>query len=89
MDKLEKTTIVFQFEKQQLLDLRRLLFAQGLNPQSFFSYLTDRIAICDPRLEDFFKEAKEYKINRVLERKMDKADADTIYSIIEQQLKNL
>jgi len=88
LEKLEKRTITFQFEHQQLLDLRRILFQKGLNPQLFFSYIATKVAMCDPQIEALYEGAKKYKLDRALDRKLEKADADTIYSLIEQQLKN-
>jgi len=88
LEKFEKKTITFQFEHQQLLDLRRILFQKGLNPQIFFSYIATRVGMCDPQLDSLYEGALKYKLERALDRKLEKADADTIYSLIEQELKN-
>ncbi len=88
MEKFEKKTITFQFEHQQLLDLRKILFQKGLNPQIFFSYIATRVGMCDPELEKFYEGAMKYKLERIMDRKLEKADADTIYSLIERELKN-
>ncbi|NBW56934.1 hypothetical protein EBR43_03960 [bacterium] len=85
MEKFEKKTITFQFEHQQLLDLRKILFQKGLNPQIFFSYIATRVGMCDPELEKFYEGAMKYKLERIMDRKLEKADADTIYSLIKAQ----
>ena len=88
LEKLEKKSITFQFEHNQLLDFKKILFQKGLNPQLFFSYILERVNMNDPKVEFLFREAKKFKLERALERNIEKADADTIYSLIEQQLKN-
>jgi hypothetical protein len=88
LEKLEKKTITFQFEHKQLLDFKKLLFRKGLNPQTFFSYIIERVNLCDEHMDELCEGAIQYKLDRALERKSETTDADTLYSLIERQLKN-
>lgn len=84
--RLKKTTIAMTFEKQQLLELSRLLFVNGLTFHQFFGYLVQQAVFGDERIQQFVKEAQSYKKQRILEGKEEKVDAATLYRMIEEQL---
>lgn len=74
------------FEEQALVDLRSVLFAEGLTPQQFFTYIVHRTIMKDERCRDFVLEAVDFKRTCALSRGDYKSlTADDIYSLIEQK----
>lgn len=82
----KRTGLVLDFESEQILELSRLLFKAGLTFHQFFGFLIQQTVIQDERLLLLLEEARGYKKQRILDGKDDKADAETLYSLIQEQL---
>jgi hypothetical protein len=84
-----KNTILFSFNNALLKELRKVLFARGLSPQEFFSYIIERLSMRDSRLEDFLFEAAEIKQKNLIAGNIDKKhrDAASLYDAIEKENK--
>lgn len=85
---IKKTKIVFDFDADSLKELRRVLFARGLSPQQFLTYVVELVSLRDERISEIMEEAV---LNKDLHRGKGRAnttDAETIYELIKQQLDN-
>lgn len=85
---IKKTKIVFDFDADSLKELRKVLFAKGLTPQQFLTYVVELVSLRDERVFEIMGEAV---LNKDLHRGRGRAsttDAETIYELIKQQLDN-
>jgi len=83
---IKKTKIVFDFDADSLKELRRVLFAKGLNPQQFLTYIVELVSMRDSRILGILDEAI---LNKDIHRGKGRAnttDAETIYELIKQEL---
>lgn len=80
-----KHKIVLDLDYENLKELRRVLFGKGMSAQYFLSYVAELASIRDPRIESILNDAIENKIKQSIEGN-NKADADTLYHMIEQEL---
>lgn len=81
---IEKETVILSFNKESLLELRKILFREKITLQSFHSYVIELVIMNDHRLEEIIKEIP--KVKNKIKAKSNKNDADTLYAMIEQQL---
>ena len=86
-----KKNVLFCFEEDELLELRKILFRKGLSVQEFFVHVMHRCVMQDNEVETFYdgtqamKEAVMLKGDKTEEIKL--GDVDTLYHMIEQSLK--
>ncbi|MFA6049925.1 MAG: hypothetical protein WC761_01890 [Candidatus Paceibacterota bacterium] len=84
--KFNKTTMLLKFEHNQILELRKVLFANGLTFHQFFGFIIDQLTVNDERLLSLLKEAQNYKKQRILDGKEEDVDPETLYRMIENEL---
>lgn len=84
---LIKDTIPLVLEHSVLLDLRRVLFKHGLNPQKFLSFLVRKTITNDERLIELINEALiEFSEEESQSgKKIKSLNAEEIYALIEQE----
>lgn len=83
---LHKTALFLEFDHDQVLELKRILFRHGLTAHQFFAYVIEQMTVCDPRLEEILQEATDYKKRKILDGQMDKVDPQTLYKMIEDEI---
>lgn len=81
---IKKHKIVLDLEHETLIELRKVLFRRGVSVQGFLSYISELVSIRDPRIEPILDEIPEVQDKR--KTKSNKADADTLYAMIEQEI---
>jgi hypothetical protein len=82
---VRKHKIVLDLEHENLVELRKILFNKGLSVQYFLTFVLELIAIRDPRIDSIIVDAIENKSKNPL--LSSKANADTLYQMIEQELR--
>lgn len=82
----KKEALGIHLEAQQMLELKRALFSNGLTAHQFFGYLVSQLNVNDTRLIELLKEAQEYKRQRILDGKEENVDAESLYRLIEDEL---
>lgn len=82
---IKKHKIVLDLEHETLMELRKVLFRRGVSVQGFLSYISELVSIQDPRIGLILDEIPEVQDGR--KTKSNKADADTLYALIEQEIK--
>lgn len=84
---LKKTTVKIELEHDTMLGLKKALFANGLTMHQFIGFLFDHIGFNDERIKSLLEDAKTYKKNKIREGSEQQVDAETLYSIIEEELR--
>jgi len=73
-------------EEDTLLDLRRVLFKNGLDLQQFISFIVEKTVTNDHRIAELIEEIQESDIDQDSNKKLKALDAESIYSIIEKEM---
>jgi hypothetical protein len=81
---IKKHKIVLDLEYESLKELRKVLFSRGLSVQGFLSYVAELVSIRDPQMDSVLEGAVNGKEKR--HKKNNKADAESLYALIEQEL---
>lgn len=79
---IKKNKILLDIEHETLVELRKVLFKHGVSVQGFFSYVSDLISMRDPAIEAILERMPKTKHKT----KTNKADANTLYALIEQEI---
>ena len=90
MSKKTKKNILFSFEDDELLELRKILFRKGLSPQEFFSHVMHRCVMHDNEVQTFYEGALKIKEEIMKGGSADRiklGDVDSLYDAIEQKIK--
>lgn len=82
-----RKNILVGFEKDTLLEFRKILFLHGLSPNELFAYLVDLTNTNDPRAIELIEEIKSSKIEKIMKGEKVNYTADNLYDAIEQGLK--
>lgn len=83
----ERKTILVGAEVEAMNEFKKTLFAKGLSPNEFFSYVIDLVNINDERTLDFLEEIKKNKINKLMKGEANRYTSDNLYDAIEEKLK--
>lgn len=84
---IKKTKIVLDFDSDSLKELRKVLFQRGLTPQQFLTYVVELVSLRDERVSELMDEALTNKQTNSGKRRANKHDAELLYKLIEERLK--
>jgi hypothetical protein len=90
MTKLKKTNVLISLDEEVLLNLRRILFKNGLALQEFISYVVEHVILEDERMESLIDDLREEKSTDVgMKGGVNRRDvnADCLYEAIEERIK--
>lgn len=75
-------------DQETFLDLRKVLFRNGLDLQQFISFIVEKTVTNDSRIIELLQEIKESDLycNEDSNKKLKTLDAESIYSIIEKEM---
>jgi len=84
---IKKTKIVLDFDSDSLKELRKVLFKRGLTPQQFLTYVVELVSLRDDRVSQFMDEALTHKQTNSGRHRANQHDAELLYKLIEDRLK--
>lgn len=76
---------MLDLDYESLKELRRVLFGKGISVQYFLQHVAELVSIRDPRIESILEDTIDNKLKQAVGENK-KADADTLYHMIEQEL---
>ena len=83
----ERKSLLVSFEKDTLLECRRILFANGVSPNELFCHIMYLLNTNDQRIYDLINEVKKNKIEKIKKGEKVKYSADNLYDAIEEMLR--
>lgn len=84
---IKKTKIVLDFDSDSLKELRKVLFKRGLTPQQFLTYVVELVSLRDERVSELMDEAITHKQTNSGRGRANQHDAELLYKLIEERLK--
>ena len=86
--KKKKKQILFSFDEEILLQLRKRLFPKGVSLQEFFTCIAERAVLHTTDFEDLLNKAQETKLNKIKEgdEEAHQISEENLYDLFEETL---